>query len=67
MVLSSQDLYRAFASLQHGELTDPVPIDEAAPVRADRYPYPDREPEYSNAGCGGGGAGAQTLACSACL
>jgi nucleoside-diphosphate-sugar epimerase len=43
VVLSSQDVYRAFATLQHDELaTDPVPIGEDAPVRADRYPYPDQ-------------------------
>jgi nucleoside-diphosphate-sugar epimerase len=39
VVLSSQDVYRAFATLQHNGLaTDSVPITEAAPLRADRYP-----------------------------
>jgi nucleoside-diphosphate-sugar epimerase len=47
VVLSSGDVYRAFAAAQHGELTDAVPIDETSPLRSDRYPYPDREPEYS--------------------
>jgi len=50
VVLSSQDVYRAFASLQHGVETDALPIAEAAPVREDRFPYrgerPDLE-EYS--------------------
>jgi nucleoside-diphosphate-sugar epimerase len=42
VVLSSQDVYRAFATLQHdGLATDTVPIDEDAPRRADRYPYPN--------------------------
>lgn len=39
VVLSSQDVYRAFASLQHGLETDAVPVAEDAPVREDRYPY----------------------------
>lgn len=39
VVISSQDVYRAFASLEHGGATDAVPITEAAPVREDRYPY----------------------------
>ena len=39
VVLSSQDVYRAFATLQHNGLaTNSVPITEAAPLRADRYP-----------------------------
>ena len=43
VVLSSQDVYRAFASLQHGDETDPVPITETAPLREDRYPYPEMD------------------------
>ena len=39
VVLSSQDVYRAFATVQSNELaTDTVPITEDAPLRADRYP-----------------------------
>lgn len=39
VVLSSQDVYRAFATLQQNELaTDRVPITEDDPLRADRYP-----------------------------
>jgi nucleoside-diphosphate-sugar epimerase len=39
VVLSSQDVYRAFATVQcNGLATDAVPIDEDAPVRGDRYP-----------------------------
>jgi nucleoside-diphosphate-sugar epimerase len=42
VVLSSQDVYRAFATLQSGALaTDTVPITEEAPLRPDRYPYPE--------------------------
>jgi nucleoside-diphosphate-sugar epimerase len=42
VVLSSQDVYRAFATVQHdGLATDSVPITEDAPLRADRYPYPE--------------------------
>jgi len=39
VVLSSQDVYRAFATVQNNELaTDAVPLTEDAPLRADRYP-----------------------------
>src|SRR6202043_2578932 len=39
VVLSSQDVYRAFATLQcNGLATDTVPITEEAPLRSDRYP-----------------------------
>jgi nucleoside-diphosphate-sugar epimerase len=39
VVLSSQDVYQAFATVQSNELaTDTVPITEDAPLRADRYP-----------------------------
>jgi UDP-glucose 4-epimerase len=39
LVLSSMDVYRAYGSLQAGVVTDAVPFDETAPVRAERYPY----------------------------
>jgi nucleoside-diphosphate-sugar epimerase len=39
VVLSSQDVYRAFATVQRNDLaTDAVPITEDAPLRADRFP-----------------------------
>jgi nucleoside-diphosphate-sugar epimerase len=37
--VSSADVYRAYTALRHGAQTEPVPIDEDAPVREDRYPY----------------------------
>ncbi len=46
-VLSSMDVYRAFASVNTGEITDGAPIDETSAVRADRFPYPDNMPDYS--------------------
>lgn len=39
VVLSSADVYRAYTALRHGMQTEPVPIDEEAPTRDDRYPY----------------------------
>jgi nucleoside-diphosphate-sugar epimerase len=39
LVLSSMDVYRAYGSLLAGVETEPVPIDETAPVRERRYPY----------------------------
>src|SRR6266540_553376 len=39
LVLSSMDVYRAYGSLLAGVETDPLPIDETAPVREQRYPY----------------------------
>jgi len=39
LVISSIDVYRAFAALNDGRETDPVPIDETSPVRSERYPY----------------------------
>jgi nucleoside-diphosphate-sugar epimerase len=44
VVLSSIDVYRAFGALNEGRETDPVPIDEESPVRAERYPYRDLLP-----------------------
>jgi nucleoside-diphosphate-sugar epimerase len=48
VLVSSQDVYRAFASLQHGLETDAVPLDESAPLRADRYPYRGEIAEYEH-------------------
>ena len=39
LVLSSMDVYQAYASLQAGTVTESVPADEESPVRAERYPY----------------------------
>lgn len=39
VVISSVDVYRAFGALHDDRETDPVPIDEDSPVRANRYPY----------------------------
>jgi nucleoside-diphosphate-sugar epimerase len=39
VVISSMDVYRAFGALNDDRETDPVPLDELSPVRADRYPY----------------------------
>ena len=46
VVISSLDVYRAFGALNQGQETDPLPIDEASPVRAERYPYRGRLPGY---------------------
>ncbi len=45
VVISSVDVYRAFGALNDGRETDPVPLDEESPVRADRYPYRGKVPE----------------------
>jgi UDP-glucose 4-epimerase len=37
LALSSMDVYRAFGSLRAGIETDPMPIDETAPVRSERF------------------------------
>lgn len=39
VVLSSGDVYRAFASLNEGGASDPLPISETSAVRDDRFPY----------------------------
>ena len=44
VVISSIDVYRAFGALHDGVETDPVPLDETSPVRANRYPYRGRMP-----------------------
>lgn len=38
-VLSSCDVYRAYATLHAGLVADPVPLHERSPVREDRFPY----------------------------
>ena len=46
VVISSMDVYRAFGAVNRDAETDPLPLDEDSPVRAERYPYrglaPDR-------------------------
>jgi UDP-glucose 4-epimerase len=44
LVISSIDVYRAFAALNDERETDPVPIDETSPVRNERYPYRGKAP-----------------------
>ena len=44
LVISSIDVYRAFAALNDERETDPVPIDETSPVRSERYPYRGKTP-----------------------
>jgi nucleoside-diphosphate-sugar epimerase len=39
VAISSLDVYRAFGALNNDRETDPVPLDEDSPVRAERYPY----------------------------
>src|ERR1700730_1202390 len=39
LVISSLGVYRAFGALNDDRETDPVPLDEDSPVRAERYPY----------------------------
>ena len=39
VVLSSQDVYQAYAGIQSGRCTSPVPLTEASQLRTDRYPY----------------------------
>jgi nucleoside-diphosphate-sugar epimerase len=44
VVVSSIDVYRAFGAVNEDRETDPVPIDEDSPVRANRYPYRGQMP-----------------------
>jgi nucleoside-diphosphate-sugar epimerase len=44
VVISSVDVYRAFGALNQNLETDPVPLDEASPVRPTRYPYRGQTP-----------------------
>jgi nucleoside-diphosphate-sugar epimerase len=46
VVLSSIDVYRAYDSFRAGVQTDPVPLDERAPTRPDRYPYRESDPDF---------------------
>jgi UDP-glucose 4-epimerase len=39
VVLSSMDVYRGYAALLSGGVTDAVPADETSPVRDQRYPF----------------------------
>lgn len=39
VVLSSCDVYQAYQGLLSGEVTDAVPLSEAAPLRTTRFPY----------------------------
>jgi len=48
LVLSSVDVYRAFAALDAGLETDPLPLDESSPVRAERFPYRGKIPGYDD-------------------
>jgi len=43
-VISSVDVYRAFGALNEARETDPVPLDEESPVRANRYPHRGKAP-----------------------
>ena len=42
VVLSSQDVYRAITALRSGECVSPLPLDEDAELRQERYPYAGR-------------------------
>lgn len=44
VVISSLDVYRAFGAVNEERETDPVPLDEDSPVRANRYPYRGQMP-----------------------
>jgi nucleoside-diphosphate-sugar epimerase len=48
LVLSSVDVYRAFAALDAGMETDPLPLDETSPVRAERFLYRGKIPGYDD-------------------
>ena len=48
VVLSSMDVYLAYGELLAGRGGQPVPIDEEAPVRSERYPYRDRRGDLSD-------------------
>jgi nucleoside-diphosphate-sugar epimerase len=45
VVISSLDVYRAFGAVNEERETDPVPLDEESPVRANRYPYRGKVPD----------------------
>jgi nucleoside-diphosphate-sugar epimerase len=44
VVISSIDVYRAFGAVNQDCETDPVPLDEGSPLRAERYPYRGKLP-----------------------
>lgn len=46
VVLSSQDVYRAFSSLNAGRDTDSVPIDETSSLSVNRFPHRGSAPEH---------------------
>jgi len=48
VVISSLDVYRAFGALNEERETDPVPLDEDSPVRAERYPYRGKMPDMDH-------------------
>jgi nucleoside-diphosphate-sugar epimerase len=48
VVLSSGDVYRALSSMNANVDTDAVPVDEAAPLRVDRYPYRGKDPALAD-------------------
>jgi nucleoside-diphosphate-sugar epimerase len=48
VVLSSQDVYRAFASLNAARDTDAVPIDETSALSEDRYPHRGHGDEHEH-------------------
>ena len=45
VVISSLDVYRAFGAVNEGRETDPIPLLEESPLRAERYPYRGRVPD----------------------
>jgi nucleoside-diphosphate-sugar epimerase len=49
LVLSSMDVYRAYQAFQSGGESDPVPLNESSPVRAERYPYRGKMPHLPGA------------------
>jgi nucleoside-diphosphate-sugar epimerase len=49
VVLSSADVYRAYSALRSGAQDEPVPLDEDAPVRTERYPYRNMSREEAEA------------------
>lgn len=44
VVTSSVDVYQAYGCLLEGSDTEPVPVDEDSPVRAQRYPFRGKMP-----------------------
>jgi len=45
VVISSLDVYRAFGAVNEGRETDPIPLLEESPLRAERYPYRGKLPD----------------------